>query len=139
MKKGDYVRRIMKNGSIVGPYLQIMQINGNVVYCDVLGTDMPNLRYLKSSLTTISHVNLCVSEEILDALNSGKQFKVRHPNTKMWNRALEKQAKLVTFYCVPKMYKCTFVIADIYKTNKEITIILSNKVGTTIFPIVADI
>lgn len=114
MKKGDFVRRKLSSGSLVGPYMQIMQINGNIVYCDVIGSDEPNVRYLKSNLHVITHTNVCVSEKVLMDLKSGKQSKVTHLLSPRWFHVYDKQPKLITFYCLPKCYRYTFVIDNIY-------------------------
>ena len=132
MKKGDFVRRKLSTGTLVGPYMQVMHINGNVVYCDVIGTDEPNSRYLKSNLHVFKHTNVCISEEVLMKLKSGRQSVVSHPMCKRWLNICEKQPKLITFYCLPKNYKYTFVVDNIYAftRNGKITvkIVLSNMI-----------
>lgn len=131
MKKGDYVRRVMRDGYTTGPYMQVQQINGNVVYCDVIGLDNPNIRYLKKNLKVISHTSVCVSEEVLMCLKSGRQSIVCHPMCKRWFDVWEKQPRLITFYCTPKNYKYTFVIENVstFQRNGKITvkIVISNK------------
>ena len=132
MKKGDFVRRQLSNGSIIGPFMQVMHVSGNTVYCDVIGSDEPNIRYLKSQLKVLTHAQLPVSEQILMDLKNGKQFKVRHPVCETWKRVHEKNPKLITFYCIPKMLKYTFTVDDIHytptSTGLNITIVISNKI-----------
>lgn len=131
MKKGDYVRRTMRDWSLIGPYMQVQQINGNVAYCDVVGLDNPNVRYLKKNLQVISHTSVCVSKEVLMCLKSGRQSVVSHPMCKRWFDVWEKQPKLITFYCTPKNYKYTFVIDCIYLCrqggDKTVKIVISNR------------
>lgn len=114
MKKGDFVRRKLSNGTVVGPYMQVMHITGNVVYCDVIGTDEPNIRYLKSNLHVFKHTNVCISEEVLMKLKAGYQSIVTHEMCQRWFNIYEQQPRLITFYCLPKCYKYTFVIDQVY-------------------------
>lgn len=131
MKKGDYVRRMACDWDLIGPYMQVQRINGNVVYCDVIGLNNPNIRCLKKNLRVVPHTSVCVSEEVLMCLKSGRQSVVCHPMCKRWFDVWEKQPRLITFYCVPKNYKYTFVIDGVYthQRNGNITvkIVISNK------------
>ena len=135
MKKGDYVRRVTKYGDLIGPYLQVQVVQGrdNVVYCDTVGLDEPNIKCYKPSLRVIPHTSVCISEEVLMKLKSGRQSVVSHPMCKRWfNIMNENQPKLITFYCLPKNYKYTFVVDNIYAftRNGKITvkIVLSNMI-----------
>jgi hypothetical protein len=119
MKKGDYVKRKLSGGSLTGPYMQVMHISGDVVYCDVIGSDEPNVRYLKSNLHVITHTNVCVSEQVLMDLKSGKQSRVTHLLSPRWFNLYEQQPKLITFYCLPKHYKYTFVIDNLYSYVRD--------------------
>ena len=131
MKKGDYVRRVTRDGYTTGPYMQVQLVSGGVVYCDVVGLDEPNIAYEKKRLKVIPHTSVCVSEEVLMCLKSGRQSVVSHPMCKRWFDVWEKQPRLITFYCTPKNYKYTFVIEKVYsfQRNGKITvkIVISNK------------
>ena len=131
MKKGDYVRRMTHDGyHVVGPYMRVQLVSGGVVYCDVVGLDEPNVAYEKKRLKVIPHTSVCVSEEVLMCLKSGRQSVVSHPMCKRWFDVWEKQPKLITFYCIPKNYKCTFVIDNVYASqrfgNKTVKIVISH-------------
>lgn len=134
MKKGDYVRRVTKYGDLIGPYMQVQVVKGrdNVVYCNAVGLDELNLKYYKPNLKVIPHTSVCISEEVLMKLKSGRQSVVSHPVCKRWLNICEKQPKLITFYCLPKNYKYTFVVDNVYTftRNGKITvkIILSNMI-----------
>lgn len=130
MKKGDYVRRVTHDGYVIGPYMRVQLVSGNVVYCDNIESDNPNIGYLKKNLKVISHTSVCVSEEVLMCLKSRRQSVVSHPMCKRWFDVLEKQPKLITFYCTPKNYKCIFVIDSVYISqrfgNKTVKIVISH-------------
>lgn len=129
MKKGDYVRRVTKYGNVVGPYMQVQVVQGrdNVVYCDTVGLDEPNVKYYKPNLKVISHMSLCVSENVIQNLKSGRQSVVSHPASEMWLHTNDIQPTLVTFYCRPKGYRITVVVDRVYKytRGRETTVKIS--------------
>ena len=84
MKKGDYVRRVTHDGYVIGPYMQVQVVSGNVVYCNDIESDNPNIGYLKKNLKVIPHTSVCVSEEALMCLKSRRQSVVSHPMCKRW-------------------------------------------------------
>ena len=128
MKQGDIVRRkTIANGIPFGPYLRVQHVEGNVVLCEIIGEDIPNVKYRKTSLVVLKHTSLCVSEAVLERMQKGYQCIVKHDVTKHWHNAAKNEIKIITFYCKPKMYKYTFVLDEIFEYDGRVTCII-NKV-----------
>lgn len=113
MKIGDIVRKKMHNGTPIGPYVQVMKIEDDRVYCDIIGEDMPNVMILRKNVFVPKTMGLIVSEEKLWKLYKGEDLCISHLATKAWLKVIDEQPELIRFHCRPKIYSHTFVVSYI--------------------------
>ncbi len=109
MKIGQIIRRKLKSGTPVGPYMKIVEINGGTVWAE-----MPNSKdkviLLKKDVYKPSTMTLYVSKQMLEALNNGSRICVTHPVCKRWFSVITKHIEIVKFRCKPEEYEHAFII-----------------------------
>lgn len=115
-QKGQIVRRKLHSGTPIGPYMQIMHIEQDKVYCDIIGKDNPNIALFKDNVYVYSQISLMISDEMLKRLKQGKTICVSHPITVKWEKAYKENPELVHFYSQKgKIKPATFYIEQIKK------------------------
>ena len=112
-KIGAIVRKKLPGGKPIGPYMQIMHVEHNRVYVDVIGLDTPNVMLLKRNTHVCTTKSLIVSEEILERLKREFVNNVQHVATTTWMNVLDKEPELIKLYTQPKGYTATFVLENI--------------------------
>ena len=138
MKVGDIVRRKAKDGQPIGPYLQIMHIQGSFVYADTIGLDNPNVLIMKDNIYVCSIASLPVSEYVLNRLRSGEQVAIEHTVNKPWNRVYDNPPELIRVYTLPRGNDAIFVVERVSRARRTcfnfgqpniyIRVVVSNKV-----------
>ncbi len=108
MKKGDIVRRILEDGTPIGPYLVYLCKEGNL-WRRVISTaimkkegrndkepykNFPTL-LRKEHVIEIKMARLQIIDTVYRRIESGKQTKIIHPPTANWVKLLENSAEIV--------------------------------------------
>lgn len=95
---GNIVRKKTASGTAVGPFMQIMHIEGGRIYADVIGLDEPNVMLQKKAVVPMKCYSLPISARQLDRLKQGKTDRICHPVSIRWQSAYEKTLDLIRFY-----------------------------------------
>lgn len=128
---GQIIRRKLKNGTPVGPYMTIQHIEEDRVYADVIGQDNPNVMLLKNHVYVPTISSVIISESKLRQLNKNGDI-ISHPVTARWMSIYSDPPELIRLYTIPKGYESTFVLqyvrTKISLREKVIEIELANQV-----------
>lgn len=100
MRKGQIVRRMLNNGTPVGPYMVIRGFISNHVLtqkCEVgmVFKNTASLYYAKSHIYEPRMVKLVVQDAIWERIELGKQMSIIHDPTPMWEKMIDIQPEVV--------------------------------------------
>lgn len=98
MEKGDIIRKKLKGGALIGPYLQVVQINGVFVYAhNITDTENNLIMLLKKNCAPIKRRRLVISDYVFNRLKMHIQEAIIHDATAAWRKLLLEGTELITF------------------------------------------
>lgn len=139
MKRGDIVRRKLRNGVPVGAYMMVRSIlNDDHVLaqpCEVnmIEKSVRSNYYLIRSLYTPKLVKMPIQDAIWERLNTGRQIAIIHDPTPLWEKMRNFKPDLVEIRSVKYPQKrMTFVVDEVsdcyYNRTRQIRLTLGYRI-----------
>lgn len=139
MEKGQIVRRVLNDGTPVGPYLLVRGfVNNNHVLtqrCEV-GITVKNtdsLYYAKKKLTVCKMTKLVISDPIWNRIEEGRQIAIIHDATPAWQKMQDSEPELVQLRSIKYPKKVIVCVVDgisdcFYNRSRQIRLVLNNRI-----------
>ena len=96
MRTGQIVRRKLKNGTPVGPYMIIDEFIGrNLVSLRTLKSSEPDPIMSKENLYELKSIKMVLSDLIIDRIISGRQSAIIHDISPKWKKLMDEEPEII--------------------------------------------